>query len=47
MTQQVMAEMLGISDSYLALIEGNRRPLTAGLILRLADISEIVPQTES
>ncbi len=38
LTQQVMAEMLGISDSYLALIEGNRRPLTAGLILRLAEL---------
>jgi len=32
-----MADMLGVSDSYLALIEGNRRPLTAGLILRLAE----------
>lgn len=38
LTQQTMAEMLGISDSYLALIEGNRRPLTAGLILRLAEL---------
>lgn len=38
LTQQAMAEMLGISDSYLALIEGNRRPLTAGLILRLAEM---------
>lgn len=38
LTQQGMAEMLGISDSYLALIEGNRRPLTAGLIVRLAEL---------
>lgn len=38
LTQQAMAEMLAISDSYLALIEGNRRPLTAGLILRLAEL---------
>lgn len=38
LTQQAMAEMLGISDSYLALIEGNRRPLTAGLILKLAEL---------
>lgn len=38
LTQQAMAGMLGISDSYLALIEGNRRPLTAGLILRLAEL---------
>lgn len=38
LTQQAMAEMLGISDSYLALIEGNRRPLTASLILRLAEL---------
>ena len=38
LTQQAMAEMLGISDSYLALIEGNRRPLTAGLIVKLAEL---------
>jgi len=38
LTQQGMAEMLGILDSYLALIEGNRRPLTAGLIVRLAEL---------
>ena len=38
LTQAAMAEMLGVSDSYLALIEGNRRPLTAGLILKLAEL---------
>ena len=38
LTQTAMAERLGISDSYLALIEGNRRPLTATLILKLADL---------
>jgi transcriptional regulator with XRE-family HTH domain len=38
LTQAAMAEMLGVSDSYLALIEGNRRPLTATLILRLAEL---------
>jgi len=47
MTQQVMAEMLGISDSYLALIEGNRRPLTAGLILRLAELFDFDIRTLS
>lgn len=38
LTQAAMAEMLGVSDSYLALIEGNRRPLTAALILKLAEL---------
>jgi XRE family transcriptional regulator, fatty acid utilization regulator len=38
LTQIAMAERLGISDSYLALIEGNHRPLTAALILRLAEL---------
>ncbi len=46
LTQQAMAEDLGISPSYVALIERNQRPLTADLLLRLArsyklDMSEL------
>ena len=36
LTQQAMAEDLGISPSYVALLERNQRPLTAPLLLRLA-----------
>ena len=36
LTQQVMADDLGISASYIALLERNQRPLTADLLLRLA-----------
>lgn len=36
LTQAAMAEDLGISPSYIALIERNQRPLTADLLLRLA-----------
>ena len=36
LTQQVMAEDLEISPSYVALLERNQRPLTADLLLRLA-----------
>ncbi len=36
LTQQVMAEDLGISPSYVALLERNQRPLTADMLLRLA-----------
>ena len=35
-TQQVMADDLGISPSYVALIERNQRPVTAEMLLRLA-----------
>lgn len=37
LTQAAMAEALGVSASYLNLIERNQRPLTAMLILRLAE----------
>lgn len=37
LTQQAMAEVLEISPSYLNLIEKNQRPLTAAVMLRLAD----------
>jgi transcriptional regulator with XRE-family HTH domain len=36
LTQQAMAEDMGVSPSYIALIERNQRPLTADLLLRLA-----------
>src|SRR5437899_4239745 len=37
-TQVQLASQLGISPSYLNLIEQNRRPLSAPLLLKLADI---------
>ena len=45
MTQVDLAERLGISASYLNLIENNRRPLTAPLLLRLAQIFQLDLQT--
>lgn len=46
LTQQTMADDLGISASYVALLERNQRPLTADLLLRLAkayrlDVAEL------
>lgn len=46
LTQAQMAEDLDISDSYVALLERNQRPLTADMLLRLArtyriDVSEL------
>jgi XRE family transcriptional regulator, fatty acid utilization regulator len=41
LTQTRMAEDLGVSVSYLNLIERNQRPLTAQFLLRLADIFSI------
>src|SRR5579864_3150366 len=38
LTQVVMAERLGISASYLNLIESNRRPLPAALLIKLAQV---------
>jgi XRE family transcriptional regulator, fatty acid utilization regulator len=37
LTQTAMAEALEVSPSYLTLIERNQRPLTASLLLRLAE----------
>lgn len=37
LTQAAMAEMLAISPSYLNLLERNQRPLSAGLLVRLAE----------
>ncbi len=41
LTQQVMAEDLEISPSYVALLERNQRPLTVSLLLRLARIYQL------
>ncbi|MEM8552988.1 MAG: short-chain fatty acyl-CoA regulator family protein [Pseudomonadota bacterium] len=41
LTQAQMADGLDISASYLTLIERNQRPLTAQLILRLADVYDV------
>src|SRR5512140_2709752 len=41
LTQVQMAERLGISASYLNLIEHNQRPLTAPLLLKLAQLFRI------
>lgn len=49
LTQQAMAADLGISPSYVALLERNQRPLTADLLVRLArgyglDVSELAAE---
>jgi predicted transcriptional regulator/transcriptional regulator with XRE-family HTH domain len=41
LTQMRMAEDLGISPSYLNLIEGNQRPVSAQLLLKLAETYDI------
>lgn len=43
LTQTAMAEALGISPSYLNLIERNQRPLTVQLILKLSSVFKIDP----
>jgi XRE family transcriptional regulator, fatty acid utilization regulator len=45
LTQVVMAEALSVSPSYLNLIERNQRPLTAALLLRLAERYDFDPRT--
>src|SRR6478735_7640403 len=40
-TQTRMAEELGVSPSYLNLLERNQRPVTAQLLLRLADAYDL------
>ncbi len=44
-TQVVMAGALGVSPSYLNLIERNQRPLTASLLLKLAQRYDFDPRT--
>ncbi|MDC0746292.1 helix-turn-helix domain-containing protein [Polyangium mundeleinium] len=41
MTQGQLADRLGISPSYLNLIENNRRPLTAPMLIKLAQLFEL------
>ena len=43
-TQAAMAGVLGISASYLNLVERNQRPLTATLLLRLAEMFDFDPR---
>ena len=45
MTQAAMAEALGISPSYLTLIERNQRPLSARLVLALAERFDLDPRS--
>jgi len=45
LTQAVMAGALGVSPSYLNLIERNQRPLTAALLLKLAERYDFDPRT--
>ncbi len=44
LTQTAMAQRLGISPSYLNLIERNQRPLTVQLILKLSSVFKIDPE---
>jgi predicted transcriptional regulator/DNA-binding XRE family transcriptional regulator len=41
LTQTDMAERIGVSNSYLNLIERNQRPLTANVLLRLASAFDV------
>ena len=41
LTQTAMAEALGISPSYLNLIERNQRPLTVQLLLKLSSVYKV------
>jgi predicted transcriptional regulator/DNA-binding XRE family transcriptional regulator len=47
LTQAAMAETLEISPSYLNLVERNQRPLSAALLLRLAERFDFDPRTLS
>jgi transcriptional regulator with XRE-family HTH domain len=41
LTQTRMAEALGVSVSYLNLIEANQRPVTASVLLKLSDLFDV------
>lgn len=45
LTQAKLAEKLGISTSYLNLIENNRRPLSAPVLIKLAQLFQVDLQT--
>ncbi|MBX3595757.1 helix-turn-helix transcriptional regulator [Sphingomonas sp.] len=47
LTQATMAEMLGISPSYLNLVERNQRPVSATLLLGLAETFDFDPRALS
>src|ERR1051325_8196930 len=47
LTQTRMAEDLGVSPSYLNLIERNQRPVTAQVLLRLAEAYDLDLKTLS
>lgn len=47
LSQAAMAEQLGISASYLNLIERNQRPLTAQVLVRLTELYDFDPRTLS
>ena len=44
MTQAAMADALGISTSYLNLIERDQRPISAQILLQLVDVFDIDPR---
>jgi predicted transcriptional regulator/DNA-binding XRE family transcriptional regulator len=44
-TQAAMADALDVSPSYLNLIERNQRPITAALMLRMAEVYDFDPRT--
>ena len=44
LTQATMAERLGISPSYLNLVEKNQRPVSAALLVRLAEAFDFDPR---
>ena len=44
LTQAAMAEMLGVSPSYLNLIERNQRALPTGLLVRMAEVFDFDPR---
>ena len=41
LSQAQLAEKLGVSASYLNLIENNRRPLPSGLLIQLAQLFHV------
>lgn len=43
LTQQKAAARLGVSQAYIALLEGGRRPITAPLALRIAKVYRLGP----
>ena len=45
LTQAAMAELLGISASYQNLLERNQRPLTASVLVRLAELFDFDPRS--